>query len=455
MSDETLIYDRGELIGIDLFKCAQDLINRHKILTVIPGREMLRYQNGVYTENAREVIRLELECRYGDLRVGRRFLLNSKIKDEIIDKVESLSFINQYRQISPVRIPTFDADLDIINMSNGLYNWRTGEFRSHRPDYLSRIQIPIEYNPDAESVVLNEIIDDVLDPEDRIKFKEFIAYCFYRSYKIQKSMIFFGPAGSGKSVLIKILQNMLGIENCTSVSLQDLGGRHFDKFAIAKLYNKLLNVAGDMDDTAIPEVGKFKMLTSGSDLISARKPYGQPFEFINFAKILLSANSLPPVNDKSDGFYRRVEIIEFKNKFSINSDKSHRLSSLDDPKELSGLFNECIKLLPDLLNHGDFSYSNCTKTVREFYYRASNTIETFVDECVQPGEGYITKEELYQAYLRYCELYNLPSIENKIAFGREIKRIAGLTDTQRRIGDQRYWCYVGLKVVVGDEVFSM
>ena len=43
----------------------------------------------------------------------------------------------------------FDSDTDIINMKDGLFNWRTKEFLPHTPDYYSLNQIPIKYNPNA------------------------------------------------------------------------------------------------------------------------------------------------------------------------------------------------------------------------------------------------------------------------------------------------------------------
>ena len=38
-----------------------------------------------------------------------------------------------------------DADVNIINLKNGLYNIETGKFKEHTPDYLSITQKPIPY----------------------------------------------------------------------------------------------------------------------------------------------------------------------------------------------------------------------------------------------------------------------------------------------------------------------
>ncbi|HET7642255.1 MAG TPA: hypothetical protein VFK40_02005 [Nitrososphaeraceae archaeon] len=36
-----------------------------------------------------------------------------------------------------VNLEEFDSNIDIINLKNGLYNWKTDEFLPHSPDYYS------------------------------------------------------------------------------------------------------------------------------------------------------------------------------------------------------------------------------------------------------------------------------------------------------------------------------
>jgi phage/plasmid-associated DNA primase len=56
----------------------------------------------------------------------------------------------------------FDADLNVIDMLNGLYNIRTDELKPHDPDYLSRNQKPIFCNPNAKPKLFGKFLSEIL-----------------------------------------------------------------------------------------------------------------------------------------------------------------------------------------------------------------------------------------------------------------------------------------------------
>ena len=425
------------------------------IKNLLPESTMLMYNSGVYVEMGEQLARSLLEDAFGKmLNYKDNPILNKRVKAEIIEKLKDRTYIEQYITLSPVEIPTFDTDLNVVNMENGLYNWRTGEFTPHNPDYLSRIQIAVQYNPSADFPHIREILQDILNPKDYAKFIEFLGYCIYRGYDIQKALILFGPASSGKSVLMDLIINMLGSWNCTTVTMQNLGGKTADRYSTAKLYGKLANVAGDLDNTEIPEIGIFKMLTSGKDRINARFPYGQPFDFKNFAKLVMSANELPCVNDRSNGFYRRIEIIQCLRKFKPGEVDADRLKYISDPTELSGLFNAAMAVLPDLLERRDFTNAITVDDAKELYRRASDPVEIFCVDCIDTnfGHDYISKEALYETYVRYCEKYKLAYLDNAIAFGRAFKKVmgwsSGTTSWEKRkvYNGAEKNCWVGFRV---------
>jgi putative DNA primase/helicase len=385
-------------------------------------------------------------------------LLDKKGTEEILVKLQNRTYVEQYAQLSPTKIPNFDQDLSIINMENGLYNWKTEEFTGHSSEYLSRIQIATRYDPNADDPTIREINKDILGSRDYPKFMEFLAYCMYRGYDIQKMMLLFGPGGTGKSVLLSEIKNLIGAWNCTTVTFQDLGGKTLDRYATAKLYNKLVNIAGDLDTTYVSEVGRFKMLLSGDDPIAARFPYGKPFTFESIAKTIMSANDLPPINDKSDGFYRRMEIIQCLNRFKASDGKFARLQAISDPEELSGLFNEAISYLPSLLERKEFTNAMTIEQAKKLYKRASNTVEIFCNDCIDTNfdKELISKEDLYKTYKRYCVKYKLPHIDNDIAFGRALKKVMGWTGSTKNEDHCNYngvrkHCWVGIRVTFIEE----
>lgn len=136
-------------------------------------------------------------------------ILYSVIGDLAFEKGISEMF-NRIRNIIP--IVKFDADLDVINLKNGLFNWRTREFKYHSPDdpYPSLIQYPIEFDSNAKCPRIDKIIANITpNPVYQKTLKEWIAYCFYRGYPINKALWLYGEGGTGKSTFTKIEDALL------------------------------------------------------------------------------------------------------------------------------------------------------------------------------------------------------------------------------------------------------
>ena len=110
-----------------------------------------------------------------------------------------------------------------------------------------------------------------------------------------------GGGGQGKSVFLKVLGEILGRANISAASLQTIID---NRFGTAELYGRLANIAGDIPDMALSNAENFKRAT-GDDLVWAERKNKDPFNFWNRAKLIFSANQLPPTNDKTIGFMRR------------------------------------------------------------------------------------------------------------------------------------------------------
>ncbi|HOK59244.1 MAG TPA: phage/plasmid primase, P4 family [Methanothrix sp.] len=250
----------------------------HHILNIVPIRTiqtegvMYYYKDGRYRPGAEKVVETELHRDFR--KVSRQFI------DSVLNKIQA----NTSVFLSEIGGPYFDPDLNVINMRNGLFNWRTDEFKRHTPDYPSVVQIPIRYNPEAECPRIMKMLSEILKPEDVTKFLEFSAYCLYRAHPIQKMLLLFGPSGTGKSTLIKLLRHLVGEENCAEVPIHKM----YKEFAVATMRGKLLNAVSDLSSRDIRELAEFKKLTSGRDIVGARHLYEDYFVFVNYAKTVVS-----------------------------------------------------------------------------------------------------------------------------------------------------------------------
>ena len=57
-----------------------------------------------------------------------------------------------------------DSDINIINLNNGLYNWKENKLYPHSPSTLSIKQKPIVYDPKAKPKLFGKFLSQVLYP---------------------------------------------------------------------------------------------------------------------------------------------------------------------------------------------------------------------------------------------------------------------------------------------------
>ena len=383
---------------LDVFKTIEWLKENVPVRTILETGEMLFYYNGIYISGGEQYISRILTEHFGGINKDSGApIYNKHVKSEILTMLKDSTY---------TEIAKFDSDLSIINMENGLYNWQTGEFLQHTPDYYSVIQIPVRFDPDARCPNIDKMIQTVADEKNVTKCYEMIAYCLYREYPIQKMFVLFGPGGTGKSHFMDVVKTILGESNCSYVSLQDMTK---DRFASSDLYKKMANICGDLDNTIMYQVNTIKQITSNKDVIRAQKKGEKSFNFINYAKPIFGANHLPASKDDTSGFYRRFEIIPFMHVFTDKEFNQEFLSTLTSDAEISGLFNKVISILGDLLTRNAFTNQLTIEDTKLMYKDRSAPEESFFDQFVveMPGET-IAKNVLAMYFNEYCKILGLP-----------------------------------------------
>jgi putative DNA primase/helicase len=210
----------------------------------------------------------------------------------------------------------------------------------------------------------------------------------------------------------------------------------------------MANLYGDLTDEAFKYTGVFKTLT-GEDEVFAENKGKDPFTFVNFAKMIFSANKTPSVDDDTFAFWSRWIYIIFPNVF-VGEDADNELTEkLTTPQELSGILNLGLKGLKRLLEQKDFSFSKSTQEIQENWIRKSDSVGAFVLDCVEfdPQSEVIKKDVYNDWYLVYCEEEELPSVDDA-TFGRRMKlHCKGkIKDSRPRFGDKRLTAWKGIKI---------
>lgn len=303
-----------------------------------------------------------------------------------------------------------------INTLSGIYDIENKKLIPHSDKIFSINQIKaycnigfIDSNTDT---FLNSISSN--NKEIRLLLEEIIGYCLINDCRFQKAFILLGAGANGKSVFLKMLTEFLGEENVSSIPLEELNG----KFESAELVGKLANIADDISSEFLQDSSTFKKLVTG-DNITAQRKFGHPFQFNNVSKLLFSANTLPPVSDKSFGLHRRLVIVPFLRTYTIG-DKDYDpniLTKLRTEYAKTYLLNLGIQGIERLIQNNGFTIPNVVEEMLDDYIKDNNNCVQWLEDKPELDEREI--KEVYREYCMFC-LSNGTKPYKKARFTTEI-----------------------------------
>jgi putative DNA primase/helicase len=360
------------------------------IFTMSDTKEIYIYKNGVYKNNNSDSV-LDREIRDECKRSGQ--IANTGFVAETMAYLRAFTFFDRK-----------DVDKDkYINFKNGLYNLDTGNLEDHRSNYYYVWQIPVTFDPDAECPAIEKFLSEVILAKDIPLIYEWFGLSLVPYTRFGKALMLHGKGANGKSVLLNLLVRLLGIDNISKESLQNLETK---QFSVANLYGKLMNICPDLPSTTLHEAEIFKQLTGNDMYIRGEEKYKPAFQFLNTARLTFSANDLP--KGKIDyAFSRRWILVNFPNTFEGNQDKD--LIDKLTP-ELSGLLNLALKGLKRLLENGGFSNNKSVDATQKEYILNSNPVQAFLDNRTEPSDDRIIQTELYRNYEGWAYVHKIKSM---------------------------------------------
>lgn len=290
-----------------------------------------------------------------------------------------------------------------INFANGFMG---ADMRMvpHSADYGMTYTLPFRYNPEvaAKFPMFNKVLHDAWahNPDyeqKRIALQQMIcAILFGMGTKLQRAFLLYGVGSSGKSVIMNIISDMVPKEARQAVKPEDW----HDKFLGTMLTGCLLNVAGELSESARIDGASFKQIVAGEEMMGQHK-FGQLFKFRPIASHLFASNYLPKTKDTSDGFNRRWLILYF-DRAVPESERVIGLSSMIVSQEMEAIVAWALEAMPNLVAN------NFTLPASHHYYAdemamANSTVRQWMAERVVNKEGAVTKDkDFYLDYWKFC-----------------------------------------------------
>ncbi|MGL4375163.1 MAG: phage/plasmid primase, P4 family [Microcoleaceae cyanobacterium] len=198
---------------------------------------------------------------------------------------------------------------EFLPFENGVLNLATKELIPHSQTHFLTWALPRKYNIfDKDFPKINAFLDEVTGNNSELKN---ILICFCNAVlkgraDLNKFMYLTGPGGTGKSVYIQLMTELVGGDNCHSSDLEVWCNNNFES---ANAYNKRLVVFPD-EDKKIGKFGNFKKLT-GRDVLRCENKGEKSFPFVYRGMVVVASNFPVFQGDSSSGFTRRIISVPF------------------------------------------------------------------------------------------------------------------------------------------------
>jgi putative DNA primase/helicase len=412
----TALLTRDRRLATELM--VREVLNKKKIYTIKEDTktEMWIYDDGVYVPNGKSEVKRIVRCILKEA-------FTTHLSSEVIAKIEADTFV--------------DADdffnvnyVDEVPVMNGILNLRTREMKPFNSEQIFFNKIPVYYDPKATCPAIQKHFEEVLkNKEDANVLYEIIGFLLWKEYFIEKAIIFSGNGRNGKGKTIDLIKRFIGGENCASVPLASI---REDSFSLSNLFGKMVNLAGDISNTALKETGQFKEST-GRDLLNAKRKFLTDLQFVNHAKHIFACNELPLVYDNSRGFWDRWVLFEFnctfvgkteyesyteeeREKQRIRLLDPNHIEKISTQEELNGLLNKALDGLDTIRKNKEFSYSVGVDEVKRYWVRKANSFLAFCLDNVEDGEetDFIPKPRLRKCYKDYCKEHGIRPSSDKV-----------------------------------------
>src|SRR5215208_2414346 len=301
----------------------------------------------------------------------------------------------------PVRAEEIDADLWLLNASNGTIDLSTGELREHRRENIITKLAPVEYDPDAKAPVFEAFLARVLPSEALRRFvQRAVGYADTGIDSEEILTIFYGVGANGKSTLVNILMEALGDYAMQAAPELLLAKRGSHPTELADLFGARFVASVEVDEGRRLAESLVKQLT-GRDPIKARRMREDFWQFGPTHTVFLATNHRPEVRGTDHAIWRRIKLVPFE--VTIPESEQDKRLAEKLRKELPGILAWIVRGCLEYQRNG-LGEPEEVKAATEGYRSEMDVLAAFIeDRCVVHPKAHVGATPLYRAYKDWCE----------------------------------------------------
>lgn len=212
------------------------------------------------------------------------------------------------------------TDGEVIPFKNGFYSLRYNRFLPRTSCKFIQNPLNVEFNPDALKNDIGERYMQMMDDEISFEYLfQQLGYAMYASAFVYPTYtLLYGGGANGKSIIIDAISRIVGVQNISRISLEDMT----NQYIVAESENKMLNLVADAGsgyrDSAfrsISAVPAFMKTASAGEPWTFNPKHKQPHQGIAPSKFIFASNNYLNLGDSSDATNRRMHAVPFNRTF--------------------------------------------------------------------------------------------------------------------------------------------
>lgn len=287
---------------------------------------------------------------------------------------------------------------NLIACQNGVIDLQTGKLFDFAPKFLITNQVAAIYDAQASTSFVEKFLSDILpDDATRRAVLRYLGYCLTGEKNVHISQFWRGSGANGKSTILDALIRLLAsyAVKLPCAALLD-SNRPIDGNAATPALalldgDKRLALVDELPRNSRLNAALYKTIT-GDETIAARPLYGNFRNIQLRAKLILNGNHLPSFDVDDGGLQRRINNVEFTQKFEGDRADSDLPKKLATPENRCALLKILVEEATQYYQHGLLE-SEDMKKAKAAYFAESDFISDFVDDYCDIGEGEILRKE--------------------------------------------------------------
>lgn len=403
-----------------------------KALNYSDGNNAGNYQLGIYQDcGENEGIYVTTEDLF--IKVIKKYNFNISVSGirqvmELLRYTAPVVAVRKYRNLIPV--------------NNGIFDYDTKKLLPFSPDYVFVSKCKVNFNAAATNVVIHndddgtdwdvdswihELTDD---PQVEQLIWQIIGAVIRPNVRWDKVIMPYSTKGNnGKGTLCRLLRNLCGEGNYTSIAINDMS-KNFRLSPLLHVSAVIVdenNVTGYLDDAST-----FKALITG-DQVQIEEKYKAPVDFRFSGLMVQCVNFLPRVNDKTSSFYRRILMVPFEKCFTGAERKYIKDDYLNRQEVLEYVLCKVLEKIP---SYYDFDVPDACTRLLDDYKTFNDPVRQFGEEMLPELKWQLVPNKfLYDLFKAWYE-ENIPSgrVQGKNSFLQEFKDVIAERDDWKATG---------------------